>query len=116
MESVGELGIEVAHVGILHLGVRDDRLQGRVLVEPEQFGVDLRVAHIAKPQNVFDKGTGLIGIISAHLLERRKITCGEIQALQAVVALDGDLNSIAHYLAERLQFEVACCEYGDPYR
>lgn len=112
MESVGELGIEVAHVGILHLGIRDDRLQSGVLVEPKEFGVDLRVTHIAKSQNILYEGTSLVRIVSAHLLERGEVASGEIQTLQAVVTLDGDLHGIAHYLAERLQFEVACSEYG----
>ena len=87
---MGEILVDVVHVGILLFGLVDDALQGGVLIEIEELGVYLGVVDIAYLQHVLNQGAGLIGIVGAHLLKGREVASGEIETLNTVIAFNGE--------------------------
>lgn len=98
--------LNIAHVGILNLGIGKDGLQRAVLIEVQEAGVDLCIVHLAQLQHVLEQGARLYGKVGVHLLKGGEIARGEITALQAIVAMHLQLLRCLH-LFVRLQLKVA---------
>ena len=91
-KRTGQPLIDIVHIGILLLGLRDDALQGRVLVETEELRVDLLVVHLSNPEHILYQCPCLHRIDRVHLLQGREIARCQIKALDAVIALYGYLS------------------------
>ena len=98
LEHLGKIGIDIIHVGILLLGLGNERLQRRILIESQELSVNLLIIHLTDTQHILDKRAGLHGINGVHLLQSRKIAGGKVQTLDTVVAIN--LNNTV----------VACCK------
>ena len=67
-EGTTQLLVHIVEAGILLLHVGKHALQGGVLEEVEELGVDIRVVHVAQLQHILYQHARLHGIAGVHLL------------------------------------------------
>ena len=104
--GVVELFVHIVDVRILSLRIAEDGLQRRILVEGEEFLVDVWRINRSQHEYILDQCTGFHGVIGLHLLKGSKIGCGEIHTLQTVITLNLDAL-LKHIFIIRLEFPLA---------
>ena len=86
-ERVSQSVAYVVHVGVFQFHVADQRLQCRVLVEPEEALADVVVADVADAQYLLHEGACLYWVLGVHLLQGREVARDNIAAFQTVIPL-----------------------------
>ena len=104
-ERLLELVVDIIHVGVFRLCIGYQSLQGGILIEHQETVADVGISNGAQLQHLLNQRTGFYRIIGVHLLKGRKITCSEVSALQAVVALHRERYSIGFLI--RLELKLA---------
>ena len=80
-------------------------LKRRILIEIQEFHINLRFVHSAYFKHVLNQCTRLLRITSIHLLQSRKITCSQIKTLYTVITLHKD--TILEFFIRGLQLPFA---------
>ena len=112
LKRIFEGMVDVGQVGILNLNFIENALQRGVLIKTEKLAIDVRVAHLAELQNIFDERARLDGILRAHLLQRGIVARRQVTALQSVETLDRHCVVVLVTFS-RVEFELARCAEND---
>jgi hypothetical protein len=111
MKGIRQLPVQIIHVGILKFGIGDQGLQYGILQETQKLAVDVAVINVSKIQHTLYQGTGLNGIVGAHLLKSGKVSGCKIKTLYTVITLYLDFKSIGLFFVKGLQLEITIYQH-----
>ena len=106
LEHLGKIGIDIIHVGILLLGLGNERLQGRILIESQELSVNLLIIHLTDTQHILDKRAALQQMNTVYPMQTRTLI---EDMLELGVVNDPEINSkfLNFYQDTTLQIVIA---------
>ncbi len=108
LEGRCERLVDILHIGILLLRLGNERLERGVLIETQKLGVDLLIVDLTDAQHILYQRARLLRIDRVHLLQGREIARGEIEALDAIIAIDNHLMVV---VGHELPFAADAAEH-----